>query len=324
MAVRSVFTRFLFASIVLTFALTSAHAVKITCSILLSDSDNVTVRCTFPFELTSGKKSFGLLHRDTDESAVMCNVIGKGVYCDGPDGITKPNFASNTANFSVPKDAQFTYYCGTTRQDVTISKNCSSEMGTPQVTKSPIPSTTPTLDEKSKVTGWRTWHIALCVTGAVITIAVFIVVIIIILRLRNRRSRPRGPYDHPDGQPPWCTCMHCREMPEECEKICCRQKECLSTTKLFKAHVLDTAEAWEPTEDELLHYGDLMEAKRKYAYTRFIHWKFELVQPGVKIPIYSCCVWAVRTTFPDKQGKYTGFVKGPLIAFETDQLLERL
>ncbi|KAK7105335.1 hypothetical protein V1264_016733 [Littorina saxatilis] len=106
-------------------------------------------------------------------------------------------------------------------------------------------------------------------------------------------------------------------MPSECERICCGKTPCLSTTQDFETSVLDRVKAWDPEDHQLLH-GDVNETKRKKAYKLFTLWKHGHAAKGEKYPVYSCCVWAVRDLIPDKNGKYTGFVKGTKISFEMD------
>ena len=53
-------------------------------------------------------------------------------------------------------------------------------------------------------------------------------------------------------------------------------------------------------------------AMRHAAYTQFVLLAHGRLGAGVRVVVPSCCVWKIRTTFPDASGTYTGFIASKL------------
>lgn len=92
--------------------------------------------------------------------------------------------------------------------------------------------------------------------------------------------------------------------------------EFLFTLQDFEALVLDESvlslARAERRDALVLEEGDINKVQRYAAYRQFILWKYGYLGEGVRIAIYSCCVCAIRNTFPDPTGQYTGFHAGRL------------
>ena len=125
---------------------------------------------------------------------------------------------------------------------------------------------------------------------------------------------PRGPH-HPT--PSWCRCAHCREMPTDIEKKCCkprRNQRCISLTGEFARLCLDNM----VLEIAMRVHEDLVAddparnnaAYRHQAYRCYIYWQHGRLGQGNRRVIPSCVVWAIRTMWPEPTGIYKGFVPG--------------
>lgn len=130
---------------------------------------------------------------------------------------------------------------------------------------------------------------------------------------------PPGPEhdDQPAGQPQWCVCGHCREMPTPEELICCRQRpqDCVSRMGYVDCYVLDEGvlrlarAAWNDIfalDDEDLPGVDQRQF-RHAAYRQYVLWQHGRLGVGNRVVIPSCCVWRIREKFPDPTGHYTGY-----------------
>lgn len=120
------------------------------------------------------------------------------------------------------------------------------------------------------------------------------------------------------GQPSWCTCQRCREMPTLLEKKCCNQPpvRCISQLPDMEAYILDAGglhlarvlwndlRAVEDPPDD----GEDNKQFRHAAYRQFVAWRCGTLGPGHRVVIPSCCVWAIRDRFPDPHGQYRGFI----------------
>ncbi|XP_063043366.1 uncharacterized protein LOC134437765 [Engraulis encrasicolus] len=121
------------------------------------------------------------------------------------------------------------------------------------------------------------------------------------------------------GQPCWCVCGRCREMPTLVERKCCREPPatCISRVPEMEAYVLDEGGLslarvlWNklsPVADP----QDDAEYARQYrhaAYRQFVAWRCGTLGAGQTVVVIpSCCVWAIRDHFPDPHGQYDGFI----------------
>ncbi|KAK7105337.1 hypothetical protein V1264_016735 [Littorina saxatilis] len=350
MAVNSVLTRIQFYWLVIASVHATAEKVN-NCQITPStDPEYANITCIFADNVGRLNKAFALYQDfgSTTKEKVTCNVFEGKPICEASDGFQTPKTVTERAVFLVPNTRNASFICDTVPPAEGVeNRGCILDDGTPQATQTPIP------NEGSGNTGWRGWH-----TGVVVVVLLIATGLIIaaVFWVRRKRSRGRandktdnkesaetenlnqsaqgaelelsaaitseGASNEAGGSPAWCLCDRCRQMPKEYERICCRKKPCLSTTQDFETFVLDRVKAWDPEEHELLH-GDVNETKRKQAYKLFTVWKHGHAAKGEKYPVYSCCVWAVRDTFPDENKKYTGFVEGKTIAFNMDDYKQR-
>ena len=117
----------------------------------------------------------------------------------------------------------------------------------------------------------------------------------------------------PDGQPDWCHCGQCRNMPTQVENKCCcnRTMPCLSSTPLYHQLVLDVNVldiAMRYREDVLvLDHPRNNENFRHAAYREFVLWQHGRLGQGNRRVIPSCCVLAIRARYQSPNGIYTGY-----------------
>ncbi|GLD47922.1 P2X purinoceptor 7-like protein [Lates japonicus] len=121
----------------------------------------------------------------------------------------------------------------------------------------------------------------------------------------SRRSEAAG---NSQGQPAWCVCQGCREMPSDIEKKCCDQDppNCIA----ISAPMVNVLRERGRRNDSRTDRGEINRQRRKAAYRRFVEWKYESLGSRNREVIPSCCVWKIRNCFPDPQGQYTGFIPG--------------
>ncbi|MEE6519343.1 hypothetical protein FKM82_031093 [Ascaphus truei] len=127
---------------------------------------------------------------------------------------------------------------------------------------------------------------------------------------------PSAPPQVPNS-PNWCTCGKCRPMPTAEESVCCgmRPETCTSESQLFSLLCLTEtilAIAAVSRNDFLgnpLHLAnDRNRELRCCSYRQFILWQYGRISAGQRGVIPSCCVWKIRTKFPDVNDHYVGFL----------------
>ncbi|XP_043566173.1 uncharacterized protein LOC122560045 [Chiloscyllium plagiosum] len=116
--------------------------------------------------------------------------------------------------------------------------------------------------------------------------------------------------------PSWCVCGLCREMPTDIEKVCCGKTEehCISTSCAMANLCLNDAVLYLMLmyRNELFGLHSLPAENynrelRHAAYRQYIMWQHGRLGTNSKRIIPSCCVWGIRTAFPDPGGEYSGF-----------------
>ncbi|XP_061167593.1 P2X purinoceptor 7-like [Saccostrea echinata] len=136
-------------------------------------------------------------------------------------------------------------------------------------------------------------------------------------------SRAQGGGHHSparvQGQPDWCTCSYCREMPTQVERVCCGQTEqnCFSRLRDFDIVVLDelilhVARAYRQEIFAIQDDDDYNRANRHAGYRQYTLWQHGHLGAGHRRPIPSCCVWKIRDKYPNAFGQYRGYVPGRL------------
>ncbi|XP_013856187.1 P2X purinoceptor 7 [Austrofundulus limnaeus] len=132
--------------------------------------------------------------------------------------------------------------------------------------------------------------------------------------------RPASPSTIPPvpGQPSWCICHRCREMPTVVERKCCTQQPhlCISTLPHMEAYILHAGvlrlarRIWNDLRAvvDLADDGEDNRQFRHAAYRQFVAWQCGTLGPGHRVVIPSCCVWVIRDRYPDPQGQYRGFI----------------
>lgn len=63
----------------------------------------------------------------------------------------------------------------------------------------------------------------------------------IIVSVQNNAEDPTEPPTQADVRAPFCVCGHCREMPTENERVCCKEKRlCRSRSAVFQNVCIDS------------------------------------------------------------------------------------
>ena len=134
---------------------------------------------------------------------------------------------------------------------------------------------------------------------------------ILTLEVPQRPDVPDGGLLH------WCTCSNCREMTTDQERLCCRQapENCVSSMAHMQFYVLNPGvlrlarAAWNDVfaVDDEQEPGVEQKQYRHAAYRQFVLWQHGRLGEGNRVIIPSCCVWKIRTAFPDPLGQYVGF-----------------
>ena len=110
---------------------------------------------------------------------------------------------------------------------------------------------------------------------------------------------------------PWCICGRCRHMPLEVEKVCCRQRVCITREEFFQSAVLDMSVLSIAIVNRSDVFADDPEytpsSYRKAAYRQWILWQHGYLGRANRRVIPSCVVWAVRDRYPSPDGQYLGF-----------------
>ena len=122
---------------------------------------------------------------------------------------------------------------------------------------------------------------------------------------------PHRPRQQTAPIPEWCKCGHCRQMPKDIKNICCKKKECVTSTQRFyklcldpdilQLCVLNRAEIRNDPIDNSTHQF------RKAAYRQYILDKYGYLGRGNRKVVPSCAVWKVRGKYPSLTGVYMGF-----------------
>ena len=127
-------------------------------------------------------------------------------------------------------------------------------------------------------------------------------------------GEPNAPMPEPDDEiPNWCHCGECRTMPTQEENKCCTRSRmpCITSNALFQQLVLDGNVldiAMRYREDVLvLNHARNNENFRHAAYRKFVLWQHGRLGQGNRVVVPSCCVLAIRSRYPDRNGIYVGF-----------------
>ncbi|CAG2201862.1 unnamed protein product [Mytilus edulis] len=143
----------------------------------------------------------------------------------------------------------------------------------------------------------------------------------IILDIIDVRDAGNGSPEIPPNRevPSWCKCSFCREMPNEIEKVCCKQTpvNCHSQLREFNTVVLDelVLEVARRMREDLMidpHDDNFNRGNRHAAYRQYVLWIHGYLGAGNRRVIPSCVVWKIREKYPDPVGQYVGFEPGRL------------
>lgn len=116
-----------------------------------------------------------------------------------------------------------------------------------------------------------------------------------------------------NSQPHWCKCGNCRNMSTAAENVCCKKKDCVTTTRRFYKLCLDP----DVVQIGVLNRADIRNDPldnstsqfRKAAYRHFILDKYGYLGRGNRRVVPSCVVWKIRTKYPSPTGVYMGFME---------------
>ena len=105
---------------------------------------------------------------------------------------------------------------------------------------------------------------------------------------------------------PWCICGHCRHIPLEVEKVCCRRRVCIMSEEFFQAAVLDMNVLSIAMVNRSNVFADDSEytssTYRKVAYHQWILCQNGYLGRVNRRVIPSCLVWAVYNRYPSPNG----------------------
>lgn len=112
--------------------------------------------------------------------------------------------------------------------------------------------------------------------------------------------------------PPFCVCGHCREMPTDKEKVCCKERQlCRGRSGPFQNICVDSdnlATAIRSLADTYVFtpvYDN--RGMRHAAYRQYVMWQHGHLGKGHRRVIPSCCVWEIRKHYPSPNAQYTGY-----------------
>ena len=109
----------------------------------------------------------------------------------------------------------------------------------------------------------------------------------------------------------WCICGRCRHMPLEVEKVCCRQRACVTREEFFRSAVIDMSVLSIAIVNRSEVFADDPEytpsSYRKAAYRQWILWQHGYLGRANRRVVPSCVVWTVRDRYPSPDGQYLGF-----------------
>lgn len=118
-------------------------------------------------------------------------------------------------------------------------------------------------------------------------------------------------------KPSWCSCGNCREMPLVIENVCCRQlpASCHSKLAEFNLLILEPTQSYVQPIITVRTYLLCRQMTRQmietsHTVTRLtdnVLWRNGYLGASNRRVIPSCCVWAIRDSFPSPHGHYTGF-----------------
>ncbi|XP_061184553.1 P2X purinoceptor 7-like [Saccostrea echinata] len=123
----------------------------------------------------------------------------------------------------------------------------------------------------------------------------------------------------PGGESPsWCSCLKCRDMPTQIERVCCGRppNQCQSQLPDFRLLILDElvltiVQMYRQDVLALPQDEDYNKGKRYAAYRQFILWHHGRLGVGVRRVIPSC-VWSIRDKYPDQYGQYVSLIPSRL------------
>jgi len=100
-------------------------------------------------------------------------------------------------------------------------------------------------------------------------------------------------------------------MPQPVENVCCRKRQCITTTDFFQSVVLDSNVLSIAIVNRSDVYADTPDytpaSYRKAAYRQWILWQHGYLGRANRRVIPSCVVWSVRDHYPSPIGVYLGF-----------------
>lgn len=106
------------------------------------------------------------------------------------------------------------------------------------------------------------------------------------------------------GQPSWCICQRCREMPTLLERKYCNQQPamCIAELPHMEAYTLDKGRLclaqriWNDLHAvvDLPDEGEDNRQFRHAAYRQFVAWRCGTLGTGHSVVIPSCCMWTIH------------------------------